>query len=195
MESLIQYSGYFVVALCAIGTLLYKRYKFLGREKLIQQIQFEKTPYLGLRKLALEMTPTQLGIDVEHGKNIVYGIIYDLGLTDICMTIAAYKTGDASLYTSLGGGILGGIKQEKIRNAVNGFIECGQTLVSYGIQVTNIDQLPKNGYANFYFLTSDGTCLLTEQIKNLEHGSSPFTSLFTQGDNLINQLRMDINID
>ncbi len=86
----------------------------------------QDNPYHGLRNLRLSMTADQLGFEKNNKKNSVYGIIMDWDLGNGIVTLTAFKTGEASIYFSNGGGILGGGQDEKVRTAVLQYVDKGQ---------------------------------------------------------------------
>jgi len=55
-------------------------------------------PYVGLRKMAFDMSFQQLGLTLTDSN--IYGVILDWDIGDGIVTLVAYKTGDASLYFS-----------------------------------------------------------------------------------------------
>ena len=72
--------------------------------------------YLRLRRLAHETKPANVGVtDVtdEMDATVPFGILMDISLPQGNATIVAFISGDASFYTSTGGGVIGGIGHEK----------------------------------------------------------------------------------
>jgi hypothetical protein len=59
-----------------------------------------------LRKQAFDITPLQLELTLNGTE--IYGVIMDWDLGNGIMTLVTYKTGDASMYLSSGGGVIGG---------------------------------------------------------------------------------------
>jgi len=62
-------------------------------------------PYLDLRSQALSTTPEQLQVKIPSAQTKVIGMIVDWNLGGGSATFVSFSTGDASMYTSSGGGI------------------------------------------------------------------------------------------
>jgi len=151
-------------------------------------------PYNGLRKQALEITAEQLGLHLPDNQPAVYGIIMDIGMDEGVATIVAYTTGDASLYLSSGGGLIGGgQKSAAVNSAANQFVTTAQKLLNMATKAESTTVAAKDT-VKFYLLTNRGVYLLTEGIKRLENGSSPYNSLFADGNLLVTQLRAHGNL-
>ena len=104
----------------AIGNLVVGRRFARGRPSPASQQPNEM--YLGLRKLALETSPTMIGLPSDLASSQPYGILMEIGLSNGVATLTSFASGDASLYFSRGGGILGGIADESIHNAAKRFV-------------------------------------------------------------------------
>jgi len=73
--------------------------------------------YLGLRNIWFTTKPEDLGITFESESKVPYAIVMDMGINGDTATIVSSITGDESMYTSTGGGIIGGIDHENVRKA------------------------------------------------------------------------------
>src|SRR5207302_6872899 len=71
-----------------------------------------------LRRQALEMRLDTGGSERGTGTPMSFGLIHEFWQRDVLVTLAAFRTGDLSLYFSNGGGILGGIQHENIAQIV-----------------------------------------------------------------------------
>ncbi len=67
--------------------------------------------------MAFTTTPEQLGLSMPTDKTSVYGVAMDWEMGSATATTTAYQTGDASLYLSSGGGVIGGGQHQKINSA------------------------------------------------------------------------------
>jgi len=143
----------------------------------------------GLRNVALAMTPEQLGISLPIGKTTVYGLVMDFGMSGGVATIVCYQTGDASLYISTGGGIIGGGKYESVNNASKRFINLAQKYLDKASK-TEITSLPLSGKVIFYLLTNEGIYSGQDEIKNFENNSSLWSEMFYEGNRVLAELRM-----
>ena len=81
-------------------------------------------PFEGLRKQAFDITPQQLGLSLNDSE--IYGVIMDWDLGNGIMTLITYKTGDASMNLSTGGGVIGGGQHENVNKAAKAFVSAAQ---------------------------------------------------------------------
>jgi len=72
--------------------------------------------------IAFKTTPANLGMKSALDSQEPFGILMDLSLPQGNATIVAFISGDASFYTSTGGGVIGGIGHENVRNAARKFV-------------------------------------------------------------------------
>src|SRR5690606_9546183 len=79
-----------------------------------------------LRKMALSITPDQLGLEISENQTSVYGIVMDWNLGDGIATMSAYQTGDASMYLSSGGAVIGGGQYDAVKTAAISYVKVGQ---------------------------------------------------------------------
>ena len=111
--------------------------------------------YLQLRELALSSTAEEFAIDLSPDQHQAYGVVIDIATEDGSATVAAFSTGDASMYTHPGGGIIGGIGHESVRDAAMGLVEAaGRRLAE--MTPTEDTPLPPPGTARFFALTNRG---------------------------------------
>ncbi len=104
-------------------------------------------------------------------------------------TTVSYSTGDASLYLSSGGGVIGGGQHPNVNTAAKEFVKLG---ASYLSKTTKIEtpNLPNKNEVLFYLLTNKGIYSATEKIENLENNSSEFMLLFEEGNKVLTELRL-----
>lgn len=107
-----------------------------------------------LRRKAFE---TRLETAPESGRGTPssYGLIYEFWQRDVLVTLAAFKTGDLSLYFSQGGGILGGIGHENVAQLVRKTMPLLGPLTP---QLQRSDEIepPRPGEMTFTVLTDQG---------------------------------------
>ena len=149
----------------------------------------QENPFEGLRDMALNVPPEQLGIEITEGETKVYGIVMDWDLGDGIATVSAYETGDASMYLSSGGGVIGGGQHENVRQAVSPYIQLGQEFLCKSEQ-TESTPLPDKGCVRFYFLTNNGTYYAQETMKNIENENSDWLKLFEEANKVLTELRL-----
>ena len=113
----------------------------------------------------------------------------DIGFGEGTATIVSSIEGDGSMYTSGGGGILGGIDHEKGTNCVNKFCEDSENFVDKMEPVTEYP-LPGAENVKFYLITPSGI-FTTEEINAdlLASGDHELSPLFLAGNDVITELR------
>lgn len=148
----------------------------------------EENRYQELRSLALQTKPEQLGLTLPPSKTIVYGIVMDWDIQNGTASIIAFQTGDARVYFSSGGGIIGGSTHENVRVTALGFIEKAQQMIGKTIK-TELTPLPENNKVIFYLLTNNGTFTGQDKMENFTNHTSIWLRLFLIGNEIINELR------
>src|SRR6202034_1792143 len=111
--------------------------------------------YNGLRELALKTSPNDLKLQLDSGETIAYGVLMEMGLPKGTATLTSYSTGDASLYLSTGGGVIGGIHHDNVRSAAKLFVSSAQAYLSKLNEVATFP-LPPAGSTHFFVLTNHG---------------------------------------
>ena len=99
-----------------------------------------------------------------------------------------YQTGDASLYLSSGGGVIGGGQHKNVNSAVKSFVNLAQSYLDKTIK-TELTPLPNTDEMKFYLLTNKGIFVGQEHMKNFENNSSPWLKLFEEGNRVLTELR------
>ena len=149
--------------------------------------QTNENPFFELRNMAFTATPEQLGLSLPTDKTVVYGIIMDWELGDGTATTVAYQSGDASLYLSSGGGVIGGGQHQNVSSAAKQFISLAQAFLDKATK-TETTSLPGPNEVNFYLLTNKGIFVGKEIMKNFENGSSLWLNLFEEGNVVLTEL-------
>jgi hypothetical protein len=145
--------------------------------------------YLGLREKILSTSPGELNLSTLESPPAAYGVVMDLGMGSGTATIVSLSTGDTSMYTSRGGGIIGGIGHESCRTASKNFISAAQSFVPKLSRASD-HSLPREGAARFYVLTTGGLLVGEATIEALDRGQSPLSPLFAAGNEVITQIRL-----
>ena len=149
--------------------------------------------YAALRDRALRTGPDDLGIRISLNQDArepaVYGIVMDLDLDGETATLAAFITGDASLYLSTGGGWIGGIEHPRVVDAARAFIAAADGVDFNGRAAAIAFPRPASGQVHFYLLTSGGVVLLTAPAEALETGNHAWSPLYLAGQGVITRFR------
>lgn len=148
----------------------------------------KENPYEGLRKMALETKPGQLGLKLSSRKTIVYGVIMDWDVKNGTASTVAFMTGNASIYFSSGAGITGGGNHENVMIMAMQLVEKAQLLLDKASR-TDVTPLPATDEVIFYFLTNKGIFTKQEELENISNQSSIWVDLFLTANEVITELR------
>ena len=195
---------YFIIGLVLIVGLIFyltscKNNSSTGTNKLtdnqaqdteqLRKVDPKNNPYQGLRNLALSATSEQIGVQFPTDQTRIYGVIMDWDLDEGTATLVAFLSGDASLYLSSGGGVIGGSGHDNVKQAAVAFIDKADKYLSKTIK-TDSTPLPDKDGVKFYFLTNKGKFVGQEEMKNFENNSSQWLDLFEEGNKLITEIRI-----
>ena len=151
--------------------------------------QLQDNPYEGLRNMAFSTTPEQLGLQIPSDQTRVYGIVMDWDMGVAVATTVAYETGDASMYLSTGGGVIGGGQHDNVRTVVAPYVKKGQDYLDKATK-TDLTLLPDKNCVRFYLLTNKGTYYEQETITNIENEKSAWFPLFEEANKVLTELRL-----
>jgi len=153
-----------------------------------QGMKQKENPYNGLREMAFESKPEQLGLSLPVSKTVVYGIVMDWDVKNGTASIISFLSGDASIYFSSGGGIIGGGTHENVKIRAIQFVEKAQQMLDKA-KKTEQTPLPDKNILVFYLLTNKGIYSVQDNMENFQNQSSIWLGLFLIGNELINELR------
>ena len=145
-------------------------------------------PYKDLRNLAFNVTAEQIGVQSPADQTKIYGVIMDWDLGEGTATLVTFLSGDASLYLSSGGGVMGAGGHETVKQTVIAFITKAEKYLDKTIRAETT-ALPESDGVKFYFLTNKGKFVGEEQVSNFENGSSEWSDLFEEANKLITEIR------
>lgn len=188
MTTSIIIASVFVIGLIVFISCKPKQDKENKTEK-IDSNDNKENPFLGLRSMAFSTSPQQLSLKIPDNKTQVYGIILDWDLGDAIATIIGFETGDASMYLSSGGGVIGGGQHDNVRNVVKPYIKMGQDFLDKAVK-SDTNTLPDKNCIKFHFLTNKGIYSVQEQMINIENETSDWLSLFEEANKVLTELRL-----
>ncbi len=142
-----------------------------------------------LRAQIFETSPVNIGLTVEPGSAEPWGILMEMGYPKGIATLVSFATGDASLYFSGGGGIIGGIAHESVNRAAKHFVSMAHWYVGK-MEIATSRPLPGPGKVGFYVLTSQGVLTVEIDEKDLGQQKSDLSPLFYAGQGVITELRI-----
>ena len=146
--------------------------------------------YLGLRNIWFTTKPEDLNITFEPESQVPYAVVMDIGMDGDTVTIVSSIIGDGSMYTSTGGGVIGGIEHENVRKASIGFVTAAGDFIEK-MELTTKFPLPSGNNIKFYLITPSGI-YTTEEVDAdvLASGNHELSSLFLAGNDVITELRI-----
>ncbi len=153
-----------------------------------KKVDPNNNPYKDLRNLAFSATEEQIGVQLSSEQTKIYGVVMDWDLGEGTATLVAFLSGDASLYLSSGGGVIGGGGHESVKQSVSAFIEKAEKYLDKTTK-TEKTPLPELDGVKFYFLTNKGKFVGQEKIQNFENNSSDWLDLFEEGNKVITEIR------
>jgi hypothetical protein len=146
----------------------------------------DPNPMMELRRRVLTEPPSQYGLKTVAGDP--WAVIMDMGFPGGAASLVCLVDGNASLYLTTGGGVIGGFAHEKVRKASIAFVQVAK---GYRQQLSVVKEfpLPVEGRTSFY-VRIDGDLLHAEASENdLGEGKHPMSKLFYAGQEVITQLR------
>ena len=146
--------------------------------------------YEDLRKQAFDITQQQLGLTIHDTE--IYGVIMDWDIGNGIVTLVTYKTGDASMYLSSGGGVIGGGQHKNVNRAAKEFVRTAGKYFNNAIKIDSTP-LPEKDGVRFYFLTAKGKYCAQEKMINFENESSKWLDFFNEANNVITELRKTVD--
>lgn len=176
---------YIAIILFQLGLLLY--FVRRNRKKVKSVPGPADNSFEGQRRLALEVTPSQLNLTVPANQTFVYGVVMDWNTGDSLATLATYINGAANLYLSNGDGVRGGGRNVTVGEAAAKFVAAAQ---DYALSVVPVSDtgLPPDNCVRFYFLTNRGLAAAQEEARHFKDNSSSWLPLFKMGNEVITEM-------
>jgi hypothetical protein len=106
-----------------------------------------------LRDQILRSSPEELGITAVG--EAPYVAVMELAFPDAVVSVVTASTGDASLYFSTGGGVIGGIGHEPVRQAAIAFVSASANHLASFTPTTTLEH-PGKGQVRFFIRTTGG---------------------------------------
>jgi hypothetical protein len=138
-----------------------------------------------LRLRALQELSDEFG-DEQPDKPIL--AMMDIGFPNATASVVGAATGDASIYLSSGGGVIGGIGHENVHAAAIAFVDESAKHLDE-MTATSEFPYPETGHVRFYIRTRDTVRMADRLEEDLGEKRDPLWPLFYAGQNVITQLR------
>ena len=137
------------------------------------------------RSAALRVTADELDLPADWGSR-PYGIVLEVGAPRGVVTVVAFATGESSLLTSGGSGIIGRPNHVHVVVQAKRLVKVAADHVSLLEPAVRFPP-PRIGATRFYVLTRDGVLTAEEPVAMLRSGESPLSPLLETGDELISE--------
>ena len=141
-----------------------------------------------LRKQALTLSPSEIGISPSLEHPHVWGVLMEIGYPEALATLVALADGTVSLYLGHGGGIIGGGERAGIRRMGAALISAAEHYLT-NLSPTSSFPLPDVGQVKFYVLTFAGPLTADADSEDLGEGRHALSKLFYAGQAVITELR------
>ena len=141
-----------------------------------------------LRGRILHADPAELGFWGSTGRD-VWGAVMDMAFPGGVASLVSLEDGTTSLYTSTGGGVIGGGAHPAVVEATLAFLDA---VAVYAAQFspTDTDELPEAGHVRFHALGFDGRRGADADESDLQGRTHELWPLYYSGHQVITALRM-----
>jgi hypothetical protein len=140
-----------------------------------------------LRGQILHADPTTLGFSLNLDRP-VWGAVMDMAFPDGAASLVSLEDGTTSLYTSTGGGVIGGGAHQSVVEATHAFLEVVGEHVSQ-FAPTDSDELPGPGLVRFHALGFDARRFADAPESDLQTRAHALWPLYYAGHQVITALR------
>ncbi len=144
--------------------------------------------YDGKRQLALQVTPTQLGLAVQPAVTKVHGLVIDWDMNGTVLTLTAYITGAANAFLSSGSFLTGAGSNPSVAENAAVLVQIAQGYLGRCMPV-NDTGLPLPGTVRFYLLTNKGVFAAQEMLAAIESDMSPWAELFYRANGMLEEIK------
>jgi hypothetical protein len=139
--------------------------------------------------MLLRLDPKEAGLAPSAELPRVFGVMMETGYPEGSATLGALADGTTSLYTSSGGGIIGGGDHEQVAAATAQFVRAVESALDL-IPPASEQQLPASGRVVIRALTYRGPHAVDLSEDDLGYGRHPLSPVFHAGHEVIAQLRL-----
>jgi hypothetical protein len=144
--------------------------------------------YLGLRRLALNVTAASLGSACTPGAPVV-ALLMESRYDRAVATLVGIADGTTSLYFSNGGGVIGAGSRRDVAEATHRWLElCGGLLEHFW--AVDDPPLPPEDVTQFVAVTSGGRLSALASKDDLGQRRHPLAPLYYAGHQVITQIRL-----
>jgi hypothetical protein len=145
----------------------------------------------GLRDQVIALDPSSVGLIASKDLPHVFGVVMDTSYPNGSATLVAISDGTTSLYTSTGGGVIGGGAHAHVVQANRSLLlEAEARLSDFARSAGDAPTLPPAGYVNITLLTYSGLRRITAPQDDLGEGRHLASSVFHAAHGVITELRL-----
>jgi hypothetical protein len=144
--------------------------------------------YVELRGRVLGMDPVAEGLDPSADGGLCAALM-ETGYDEAVATLVTVADGAVSLYTSLGGGVIGMGEHEGPRRAALAFLAFAAGWLDRA-EPTSEFPLPAPGRTRFYFVTARGVLTVEGSEHDLGEGGHVLSPLFYKAQDVITEMRL-----
>jgi hypothetical protein len=145
--------------------------------------------YQGLRGQVLNLDPATVGLAPAGSSDRVWACVMETGYTNGTATLVCLRDGTTSLYTSSGGGIIGGGAHEPVVRANRALLD---------VLAAELDRLPREqdqslpgvGRVVIRALTFEGPRAYEAAEDDLGYGRDALSPVFHAAHNVVTELRL-----
>ncbi|MGZ4735423.1 MAG: hypothetical protein ACXVKA_16705 [Acidimicrobiia bacterium] len=145
--------------------------------------------YGDLREQALRTAPGEIGLEPTPQHPRVYGVLMEMAYPNATATLVSFCDGTTSLYTSTGGGVIGGGEHAAVAQATGRFITVADQLLD-AVSATTSFPAPTVGAVAFQVLTFEGGFTTEVDAQALGENRDRLSPLFYAGQEVLTQLRL-----
>lgn len=142
-----------------------------------------------LRGQVLRLDPADAGMPPTPGSPRIWGGMMEMGYPKGAATLVCLRDGTTSLYTSSGGGIIGGGEHAPVVSA-NAVFLAGLAAHLVTMRPNTDESLPTAGRVVFRVLTYDGPLTSEAASDDLGYGRSLLSPVFYAAHQVITELRL-----
>lgn len=142
-----------------------------------------------LREMAFNVKFDELWNIRPLGDYGIYGVIMEMGYPQGFITLACFITGDASVYFSSGGGMIGGVGRESVKNASLEFVRSSPNFITQFCKREEYPY-PSAGKTTFYILANGDRYFAEASTNDFKMKTHVLMPLFAAGQDVITQYRL-----
>jgi hypothetical protein len=138
----------------------------------------------------LSLDPATVGLHPSAELPRVWGVLMEMGFPDGAATIVSLADGTTSLYTSEGGGVIGGGEHAPVAAASSRLLAEAEATETGLSPAESVDvHLPPAGIVSFVVLGYSGTQIGAADEQELASMQHPLSRLYAAGQDVITALR------